>query len=574
MAATAPSPRLRNRNRAREGCPVRAYAQGVVAGTVPACKWVRLACERHLRDLETAHERGLWWDQEAADAAIAFFALLRHSKGRWNDEPFELSPWQAFIVGSIFGWKRWDGLRRFRIVFVEVPRKNGKTTLAAGIALFLFVCDGEAGAEIYSAATKKDQARLVFNDAKAFVAKSEDLNEVVTRWKAQLEIPELRSKFEPLGADADSLDGLNPFVVVCDEIHAWKSRDMWDVLLTGMGSREQPLALVITTAGDFSESIYNELHTDAEQVLEGVVADDEVFGFIATIDAEDEWTDPAAWAKANPGLGVSLREEELASVIKRAGRQPASVNKVKRNRLNVRTAALDAWIRLDLWDKCGTPWDAAELLGKPCYGGLDLANTSDLAAFVLSFPWGVSRGEPVYRLKCWFWCPGDSEEGHAAEKLRRKLFPWVQAGHVEFTDGTSIDLGRIEQVVKEAAQVYDLRAVCYDPWNAGATAQALEAAGIRVERFTQNSNTYNEPSRAFERAIGDGRLLHGGNPVLRWMASNCVAKTNGAGYLMPDRKRSRDKIDGIPASIMAVAGEMRARFEQTESIYEKRGLLD
>ncbi|HYH68370.1 MAG TPA: terminase TerL endonuclease subunit, partial [Urbifossiella sp.] len=435
-------------------------------------------------------------------------------------------------------------------------------------------CDGEAGAEVYSAATKRDQAKMVFDDAKAFVARSPALRDVVVRWKAMLEIPGLRSKFVPLGADADSLDGLNPFVAICDEIHAWKSRDLWDVLLTGMGAREQPLTLAITTAGDFADSIYNELHTDVEQVLEGVVADDEVFGFIATIDAEDDWLDPRAWAKANPGLGVSLKVEELSTVLKRAERQPSSQNKQKRNRLNIRTAALDAWLRLDLWDKCGTPWDEAELLGKPCYAGLDLANTSDLAAFVLAFPWGMARGEPVYRLKCWFWCPGDSEEGHTAEKLRRKLFPWVQGGHVEFTDGTSIDLGRIEQVVKEAAQVYDLRAVCYDPWNAGATAQALEAVGIRVERFTQNSNTYNEPARAFERAIGDGRLLHGGNPVLRWMASNCVAKTNGAGYLMPDRKRSRDKIDGIPASIMAVAGEMRSRFEHTESIYEKRGLLD
>lgn len=573
MVATVPNPRLRNRNRARDGCPVADYARRVVAGVLPACKWVRLACERHIRDLKDAHERGLWWDQDAADAAIEFFGLLRHSKGKWNDEPFALSPWQAFIVGSLFGWKRWDGLRRFRIAFVEVPRKNGKTTLAAGIALYLFVCDGEAGAEIYSAATKKDQARLVFNDAKAFVAKAPELNEIVTRWKVQLEIPELRSKFEPLGADADSLDGLNPFVVVCDEIHAWKSRDLWDVLLTGMGAREQPLALPITTAGDFSDSIYNELHTDVEQVLEGVVTDDEVFGYIATIDADDDWRDPAAWAKANPGLGVSLRQDELATVIKRAERQPSSINKVKRNRLNVRTAALDAWIRLDLWDKCGAKFDEAELLGKGCFGGLDIANTSDLAAFVLNFPWGMFKGEPVYRLKCWFWCPRDCEAA-TAERLRRKLFPWAEAGHVEFTDGTSIDLGRIEDTVKLAAQTYQLRTVCYDPWNAGATAQSLESAGIEVLKFTQNSNTYNEPSRAFERAIGDGRLHHGGNPVLRWMAANCVAKTNGAGYLMPDRRKSRDKIDGIPAGIMSIAAEMRARFEQTESIYEKRGLLD
>ncbi|QJW94709.1 Phage terminase, large subunit [Frigoriglobus tundricola] len=541
-------------------------------GRIPACKWVRLACQRHLNDLATGHERGLWWDQFAADHAIEFFGFLRHSKGKWNDEPFVLSPWQAFIVGSLFGWKRADGLRRFRIAFVEVPRKNGKTTLAAGIALYLFVCDGEAGAEIFSAATKKDQAKLVFEDAKAFVSRSPELASIIEHWKHSLQIPAARSKFEALGADADSLDGLNPFVAICDEIHAWRSRDLWDVLLTGMGAREQPLALPITTAGDFSDSIYNELHTDVEQVLEGVVSDDQIFGYIATTDAEDDWRDPAAWAKANPNLGVSLREDELRDVIKRAERQPSSQNKTKRNRLNIRTAALNAWLRLDLWDRGSAPFDDAELLGRECYAGLDLANTKDLAALVLAFPWGMEKSEPVYRLKCWFWCPADSEEA-AGEKLRRKLFPWVQAGHVELTDGNTIDHGRIEAVAIEASHKYQLKGLNYDPWNAGATAQALERAGITVAKFVQNANNYNEPANALERGVLAGRVFHNGNPVLRWMVSNCVARTNGAGYIMPDRKKSRDKIDGIPASIMAIAGEMRARFEgDGESVYETRGV--
>lgn len=570
MVAPSQSPRLKP-SAARPGCPVRSYAEAVVAGKVPACKWVKLACRRHLADLATGHERGLWWDQRAADHACEFFAFLRHSKGKWNDRPFVLSAWQAFIVGSLFGWKRADGTRRFRIAFVEVPRKNGKTTLAAGIALYLLVCDGEAGAEVYSAATKRDQAKLVFEDAKAFVARSPQLASIVERWKHSLQIPAARSKFEPLGADADTTDGLNPFVAVCDEIHAWKSRDLWDVLLTGMGARDQPLALPITTAGDFAESIYNELHTDVEQVLEGVVADDEVFGFIATVDAEDDWRDSAAWAKANPNLGVSLREDELATVIKRAERQPSGQNRVKRNRLNIRTAALDAWLRLDLWDRGGAAFDDAELAGKPCFGGLDIANTSDLAAFVLAFPWGLSKGEPVYRVKCWFWCPGDADDA-TGERLRRKLFPWAQAGHVEFTEGSTIELARVEAVIKEAAGRYEIKGIAYDPWNAGATAQALIAAGLDAKPFTQNCPTYNEPCRAFERAVIDGRLSHGGNPVLRWMASSCVVKTNGAGYMMPDRKRSRDKIDGIPAAVMAVAGEMKSRFEADgPSIYETRG---
>jgi phage terminase large subunit-like protein len=557
-------------NTSRRSCPARRYAEAVIAGKIVVGKWVRLACERHLRDLASGHDRGLWWDQLAADHAVEFFGFLRHSKGRWNEEPFALAPWQAFIVASLFGWKRADGLRRFRIAFIELPRKNGKTTLAAAIALYLLVCDGEAGAEIYSAATKRDQAKLVFEDAKALVARCPELREIIQTFKYSLQIPAARSKFEPLGADADTADGLNPFVAVCDEIHAWKTRDLWDVLLTGMGSREQPLALAITTAGDFSDSIYNELHSDAEQVLEGVVSDDAVFGFIACLDAEDDWRDGTKWAKANPNLGVSLTRDELAEVIRRAERQPSSQNKVKRNRLGIRTSALNAWLRLDQWDRCGSPWDVAELDGRTCYGALDLASTSDLAAFVLAFPWGESRGQPVYRLKCQFWCPADADD-QPSEKLRRTLFPWAQAGHVEMTEGGAIDHSAIEAAVLAAQSRYDVRGLCYDPFNCESTAQRLAAAGLAVKRFNQNMGYFNEPSRAFERAVIDGRLLHGGNPVLRWMASNCVALTNGAGLIMPSRKKSRSKIDGIVAGVMAVGCHLKSDSEDGPSVYETRG---
>jgi phage terminase large subunit-like protein len=225
-----------------------------------------------------------------------------------------------------------------------------------------------------------------------------------------------------------------------------------------------------------------------------------------------------------------------------------------------------------LWDGCSAPFDEGDLLGRECFGGLDIANTSDLAALALAFPWGMEKGEPVYRMKWWFWIPADTDEP-TGEKLRRKLFPWVQAGFVEQTDGNTIDLGRIETVTGEVADRYNLRGICYDPWNAGATAQALEAKGIKVEKFVQNATNFNEPSKAFERAVAARRLLHNGNPVMRWMASNCVARTNGAGYLMPDRKRSRDKIDGVPAGVMAIAGEMRARFaDNGVSVYETRGV--
>jgi phage terminase large subunit-like protein len=552
-------------------CPVRQYAEDVTAGRIPAGKWVRLAAARHLRDLADGPARGLRWDADAAAHACEFFRFLRHSKGRWNAQVFDLSPWQSFIVGSIFGWKRLtDETRRYRIAFVEVPRKNGKTTLAAGIGLYLLVADGEAGAEVYCAATKRDQAKLVFADMKAFVRLSPELAELVERNAHSLEIPETRSKAEPLGADADTTDGLNPFVAICDEIHAWKSRDLWDVLLTGMGAREQPLALAITTAGDFSDSIYNELHGDAEQILDGVVADDAVFAYIATPDSEDDWRTPAAWAKANPNLGVSLRESDLAEVIHRAERRPSEQNKVKRLRLNIRTAALDAWLRLDQWDRNGLGFDPAELDGKPAFGGLDLASVSDLASFVLAFPVGMERGEPVYRLKCWFWCPADADD-FPAEKLRRRLYPWATAGHVELTAGNVIDHGRVEAELIEATRKYDVRAIAFDPHNCETIAgRVSEATGAKMLRFPQNVGQFNEPARAFERAISGGRLLHNANPVLRWMASNCIVVQNAAGHIMPSRKRSRDKIDGIVAAVMAVGCHMKDGSEG-QSVYDERG---
>jgi phage terminase large subunit-like protein len=564
------------KNQAGENCRVMAYCDAVLNGTRAAGKWIRLACSRHVRDMESAHERGLWWDGEAASHAIEFFTFLRHSKGRWNDEPFVLSDWQAFIVGSIFGWKREDSekpgnwLRRFRIAFVEVPRKNGKTTLAAGIGLYLLVCDGEAGAEIYSAATKRDQAKLVFEDAKAIVGRCPSLARVIERYRYSLQIPAIRSKFEPLGADGDTLDGLNPFVAICDEIHAWKSRDLWDVLLTGMGAREQPLSLAITTAGDFSDSIYNELHNDAEQVLDGVVNDDAIFGFIACLDADDDWKDERVWAKANPNLGVSLKLDELTDAIRRAERQPSAQNKTKRNRLGIRTAALNAWLRLDQWDASGKPFDPAELEGRPCYGGLDLASSCDLAAFVLAFPWDQVKGQPYYRLLAWLFCPADADD-QQSEKLRRRLQPWADSKFVEFTPGNVIDISRIESVIVDASKMYEIKSVAYDPFNCESTSQRLTAEGIEALKFPQNSGHYNEPMKAFERAILDKRLAHNGNPVLRWMASNCVLISNGAGLVMPSRKNSREKIDGIVASVMAVGCHLRSEKPDSKSVYEERG---
>ena len=292
---------------------VTAYARAVLAGEISACELIKAACRRHLRDLEDGGSRGLAWRPDAAQFRIGFYPrFLRHSKGEWARKPFDLSPWQKFIVGSIFGWKRANGTRRYRYAYIEVPRKNGKSQLAAGIGLDMLLCDGEAGAEVYATATKKEQARIIFDEAKRMVANSPALKAEVKPFKLNLSVDQTASKFEPLSSDEKTLDGLNPHCVLVDELHAHKTRALLDVMDTAMGARRQPLIVIITTAGDTAPgSVYANEHEYARNVLEGTLENDDVFAFVATLDKDDRWDDPEAWAKANPNWGVSVNFDDM-----------------------------------------------------------------------------------------------------------------------------------------------------------------------------------------------------------------------------------------------------------------------
>ena len=287
------------------------YAEQVVGGQAATGLLVRLACLRHLEDLEDGEQRGLWFDSEAAERAIQFYPKLRHHKGEWAGQPIHLEPWQCFIIGSIFGWMRWDDehgwLRRFRLAYNELGRKNGKSTLASGVGLYMAFFDGEPGAEVYAAATKKDQAKIVWGDARATVLRSPGLRQYVTPLANNLHRVASGSKFEPLGADQDTLDGLNAHCVIIDELHAHKSRGLWDVMETSTGARRQPLIFAITTAGWDKQSICWEQHEYGEKVVQGLVDDDSYFVYIATLDEGDDWADETCWIKANPNLGVSKR---------------------------------------------------------------------------------------------------------------------------------------------------------------------------------------------------------------------------------------------------------------------------
>ena len=537
------------------------YARDVVAGHTVTGRLVRLACQRHLNDIDTASARGLRFDPVEAQAAIDFWELCPHLKGREakRGETLALQPWQKFVIGCVYGWKRADGTRRFRCAWVEVARKNGKSTLLYPAGLFALALDGEEGAEVYSVATKRDQAKLVFDLAKRAVTRTPDLAALMQPLAFVITCQDTFGKFEAVSSDADTLDGLNPSAALCDEIHKWPHRALWDVIETGMGARDQPLMWAITTAGEEgAEDVYGQEHDYTVQVLEGVVQDDSRFGYIACIDPEDDWTDPKNFVKANPNLGVSVFADEIAAQVARAQRVPAAANEVKRLRLGRRTQGGETWIPLEMWDAGRDQrltFDA--LKGFPCFSGLDLANESDFAALCHLFPLAedLTPAEDLTRPALWaylwrLWIPGETTNPLGI-RLREIAGPWIADGWVKETEGNGIDTAAIEAAVIADAGLFDLRGLAFDPFNAATVANRFQFEGVECHKFRQRMEVFTEPTKLFSDDLAAKRMRHDGNPAARWMARNVVLVSNGAGHRMPSRKRSAQKIDGIVAAVMA-----------------------
>jgi len=568
--------------------PAEQYAQDVVAGIIVAGRLVRLACERHLDDLAHAQNRGLYFDREAAQFALDFFPLLRHYKGReWKGKPVTLEAWQQFIIWSIYGWKKVGGMRRFRTAHLEVAKGNGKTTLCAGIGLELLVADGEAGAEIYSAATKKDQARIVHADATAMRDASPSLSKRIQKFRDNLSIPADHSKFEPLGADKDTLDGPRPHGLILDELHAWKSRGVLDVLEEGMGKRLQPLAVRATTASDGSEGVYQQEHEYAEQVLEGTVKDDALFAYIATLDKGDDWRDERNWIKPNPNLGVSVKIEELRERAGKAGAQPSYLNSFLRFRMNVVTQGESAAIRPEDWKACvgySLAGKDAKVLrgeieraleGESCFIGADLASTEDIAALVKVFP-------PTEERKLWvviphFYIPEDNIESKGRE-AREPYDVWKREGFITATEGNVIDYATIEAQVLADCERYDVREIAFDPWNATAFANDLQAAGVpisKLAKFAQTIANFAQPTKyLLEVLIPNRTLAHLANPVLTWMAKNLIVWTDPNGAQRPSKRKSlRKKIDGMVALLNALGRANSAPSHDGSAYSADRGVF-
>ena len=535
--------------------PVSAYAWDVLNDKFPACRLVKLACQRHFRDIAEGAARGLSWHPALANWYIATFRFCHHYKGEFARKPIVLGPWQQFVVGSVYGWLRADGTRRFRVVYEEIPRKNGKSTKLAGVGIIGLTADGEEGAEIYSAATKKDQARIIFHDAVMMRRRSPELSALIGEVKNNLHVDDTASKFEPLSSDERTLDGLNPHYILIDELHKHRSRALLDVLDTALGARKQPLLWIITTSGDDDpESVYTSENAYAIQVLEGVVADDNVFVFITTIDKGDRWDDPEAWAKANPNLGVSVQLDDLKRQAQKAAKSPPALKAFKRLRLNVRSSSAGRYVDMEVWRKnSGGRFDPADLKGRQCFGGLDMSSKIDLTAWVLFFP--PIAHEMRWKIVARFWMPSDTiEEKSDRDKVQYQR--WVDDHLIEVTPGNIIDHAEIEAQVLADSKEYQLLSAAFDPWNAAQLTSALVGHGVPLFEFIQGLKSYTAPTKELEAMLLAEKLDHGDNDVLTWMASNLAVQEDKNLNRMPAKKHSTGRIDGMSALIMALGRSM------------------
>jgi phage terminase large subunit-like protein len=529
------------------------YARAVVEGCIPAGKYHRLACVRHQRDRarEGTDAFPYVFDDDRADRFVRFAEKLRHYKGELAGTRIVLQPYQRFRLGSIFGWVHRDtGFRRFRTAYNEIPRKNGKSLEAAIVATYATFFDGEPGAEGYTIATKREQAKIVFNDAKQLVESSPDLKRRISAFVANLSRASQSQKLEPLGADRDSTDGLNPHLIIVDEFHAQKNRGLIDVMETATGARRQPLNFQITTAGNDPMSPCGDQHDYAVKILDGVWDDDTFFAFIAHADADDDWLDETTWRKANPNFGVSVRADDLHALATKARHMPASTAAFKQKRLNVWVNVSAPWLSIEGWRAGQTidPWPDDFLRGRACWIGVDLSSKIDLAAVAAVFP---PIDDKVWRVRAWMFTPDESLNDRALRD-RAPYRHWQALGYLFATPGNRIDQDAIRDHIRDVIRpAYDVRQIGFDPWNAGNLEKNLQGDGFDVVEIPQTMAHMSGPSKEFEADVLDGLVDANANPVLGWMASNVVVQRDNKDNIYPVKKHSRGRIDGIIATLIA-----------------------
>lgn len=481
---------------------------------------------------------------DAGDKAVRFINNLTHTKGDFAGQPFNMRPWQESIIRPLFGTLKPNGKRQYRECYVEIPRKNGKSELAAAIALLMLMGDGEAGAEVYSAAVDRDQASLVFNVAAQMVRNDPRLDARLQIIDSRRRIvdPVTGSFYTAIPAEAAGRHGYNASAIIYDEIHAAPNRDLYDVLKTSMGTRSQPLVFVITTAGWDRNSICWELHDLAEKVRDGIIKDPSFLPVLYAAPGEADWTDEAVWRACNPALDDFRSLEEMQIACNRAKEVPGQQNTFRRLYLCQWTEQADRWLDMGTWDEGA---EYVEYDGQECFAGFDLASTRDITAFIIEFQDGA---DTVWHPT--FWIPEDTVH----ERVRRDRVPydvWAQQGFVKLTPGNVADYDQIRRDINELGERYNIREIAIDRWNSTQIQTQLDGDGFKIEPFGQGFASMTSPTKDAERLVVDRKLKHGGNPVLRWMASNVAVKQDPAGNLKPDKEKSTEKIDGIVAGIMA-----------------------
>jgi len=556
--------------------PAEAYIEGVLDGSIPACYEVRQAYQRHQDDLELCREKGLVFNPNYSQQVINLFTKLKHYKGDYAGKPVYLEPWQQAIIWVTYGWRRGHkhGPRRFRQVYFEVPKKNGKTTMLAGLGIYHFAFDGESGAEVYTAATKRDQAKLCFNDIKAMIKTQPELAREFGIHTSTIFWERNHSKIVPLSRDSNTADGFNPSAAIIDELHRHQDGSMVGLLANSMATRSQGITFEITTAGTDKQSVCYKHRQYTIDVNAGRFQDESWWGLVYTLDEDDDWREPAAWRKANPNLGTGKSEEYMAELIQKARNDPSQENEVKRYHFNLWTGTEDKWITEERWQQ-GVPEEpiAEELLLEPeveVYGGLDLAATSDFNALALTFHHPL---EGWLHQKYFFWIPGDALD-RRVEKQNMDFRQWVRAGYVRELPGNVIDQDLLAEEIAQICTKYQVKSLAYDRYLAyNGAIQALIRAGISTTEQQQSMIHMSYPTKELERLVLSGHMTHENNPVMSWMMGNVMIYRDANDNIKIQKAKSVEKVDGPVAAVMSIAEYLAHNISEEESPYNEAGFF-
>ncbi len=544
------------------------YARDVADGNINVCRYVRWTCERHIEEFDSGVE-GYEFDAAKSERACRFIQLLPHVKGQWarRKQLLTLSPFQLFIVSSIFGWVNLDGFRRYREVYIELPRKNGKSALAAAIGLYMFAADGEPGAEVYSGAQSEKQALMVFTPARLMAKQTLEFLDTfgVEVHAKNLSIPGDSSKFEPLIGDPG--DGASPSCAIIDEFHEAKTPELYNTMVTGMGAREQPLTLIITTAGNNRAGPCYEKRLEMIKSIDGTMENPDLFCLIYTLDDGDDWTDEELLEKSNPNIGVSVSREYLETRLRAACATASKQNVYKTKHHNIWVGAHSAWMDMIAWDRSPERRPLDDLRDRIGYIGLDLASKIDVAALVLVFP--PEKDDPLWHVFGKYYIPEETVEEHRLD-THSHYDGWHRQGLVTLTEGNIIDLDVIEEDIVALCRTHTIGGIGYDPMQATQLVTHLQKQRLPAVEVPQQVRHLSEPMKQTEALVIDGKLAHGRCPVLTWMTSNVVAKLDAKENTFPRKEVVENKIDGAVALIMAIARAMAGPVKH-QSVYDREG---